>query len=54
MSNNPRDRINLTHLTFEEAVSALAKVEEPTRKDSQAGESGSTTEAAPEPDPSER
>ena len=54
MSNSPANRINLPHLTFEQAVAALVQVEEPKRMISQAGKSCNTTEAVPEPDPSGR
>ncbi len=46
-------RISLAHLSFEEAVTALVRDDDATRKDSPAGESCSTTEDGPEAGPSD-
>ena len=46
--------ISLAHLSFEEAVTALVQDDAPTHRDSQVGESGSTTEADPESETSEQ
>ena len=46
-------RISLSHLTFEDAVRALVRDEEPKRGDSRAEESCSTTEHDPSTDASE-
>ena len=46
--------ISLAHLSFEEAVTALVRDEEPTQTDSPTEESGSTKLAAPEAAPSKK
>ena len=46
-------RISLSHLSFEEAVLALVRDEEPKREDSEAEESCNTKSADPESDASE-
>lgn len=47
-------RISLSHLSFEEAVSALVRDDIPTHKDSQAEVSDSTKELGPEAAPSKK
>ena len=47
-------RISLAHLTFEDAVTALVRDDEPKRKGSQAGESCSTKVDGPEAGASEK